>query len=164
MPYPLLIDMSIHHFDLLRYITASDPIRISAFSWRPDWSWFEGEPCLFTFIEMDKSIKAGYFGSWVSSGAETQWDGVWRIQGKDTAILWNDEGIFKAEGDNITPIEPLSIPLEGRDLVLEEFRKAVEEGREPECHGFDNLRSLAMVFASLDSIKSGKSVEIADYL
>jgi predicted dehydrogenase len=113
---------------------------------------------------MDKSIKAGYFGSWVSSGAETQWDGVWRIQGKDSAILWNDEGIFKAEGDNITPIEPLSIPLEGRDLVLEEFRKAVEEGREPECYGYDNLRSLAMVFASLDSIKSGKSVEIAEYL
>jgi len=164
MPYPLLIDMSIHHFDLLRYITASDPVRITAFSWRPDWSWFEGDPCLFAFIEMNKSIKAGYFGSWVSSGAETQWDGVWRIQGKDTAILWNEEGIFRAEGDNVSQIEPLNIPLEGRDLVLEEFRKAVEEGREPECNGFDNLKSLVMVFASLDSIKSGQSVEIANYL
>jgi predicted dehydrogenase len=164
MPYPLLIDMSIHHFDLLRYITASDPVRITAFSWRPDWSWFEGDPCLFAFIEMNKSIKAGYFGSWVSSGAETQWDGVWRIQGKDTAIIWNEEGIFRAEGDNVSQIEPLNIPLEGRDLVLEEFRKAVEEGREPECNGFDNLKSLVMVFASLDSIKSGQSVEIANYL
>ena len=164
MPYPLLIDMSIHHFDLLRYLTSSDPIRISAFSWRPSWSWFEGDPCLFAFIEMDKSINAGYFGSWVSAGAETPWDGVWRIQGKDTAIIYNEEGILKAEGDKITEIELLNIPLEGRDLVLEEFRAAVEEGKEPECNAFDNLKSLAMVFASLDSIKSGKKVEIADYL
>ncbi|MGC9003832.1 MAG: Gfo/Idh/MocA family protein [bacterium] len=164
MPYPLLIDMSIHHFDLLRFLTSSDPIRVSAFSWHPSWSWFEGDPCLSAFIEMSGDVKAGYFGSWVSAGAETQWDGAWRIQGKNAAILWDERGIFRADAEDITKIEPIDIPLEGRELVLEEFRKAVEEGKEPECNAFDNLKSLAMVFASLDSIKSGKSVEIANYL
>lgn len=164
MPYPLLIDMSIHHFDLLRFLTSSDPKRISAFSWRPPWSWFEGDPCLMVFVEMEEDIKAGYFGSWVSAGAETPWDGNWRIQGYETAILWNEKGVFRAKGEELLPLEPLPLPLEGRDLVLEEFRKAVEERRQPECNAKDNLKSLAMVFASLDSIQQGKTVELKEYL
>ncbi|MBC7327620.1 Gfo/Idh/MocA family oxidoreductase [bacterium] len=164
MPYPLLIDMSIHHFDLLRFLTSSNPQRVQAFSWRPKWSWFEGDPCLMMFIEMDRDIKAGYFGSWVSGGAETPWDGVWRLQGYETAILWNEMGILRAKGEQIIPIEPLPMPIEGRDLVLETFREAVEKGEQPECNARDNLWSLAMVFSALESIKSGKPVAIADYL
>lgn len=164
MPYPLLIDMSIHHFDLLRFLTASDPQRISAFSWRPSWSWFEGDPCLMVFVEMDKEIRAGYFGSWVSGGAETPWDGVWRIQGYETAIIWNEKGIFTARGEELIPAEPLPLALEGRDLVLEEFRKAVENRTQPECNARDNLKSLAMVFSALDSIKSGKTIDLREYL
>lgn len=164
MPYPLLIDMSIHHFDLLRFLTASDPQHISAFSWRPSWSWFEGDPCLMMFVEMGEAIKAGYFGSWVSGGAETPWDGAWRIQGYETAILWNEKGIFKARGEELLPIELLPLPLEGRDLVLEEFRKAVQEKRQPECNAKDNLRSLAMVFAALDSIQRKETVDLKEYL
>lgn len=163
MPYPLLIDMSIHHFDLLRFLTAADPQRITAFSWRPSWSWFEGDPCLAVFVEMDKGIRAGYFGSWVSEGAETPWDGAWRLQGYEAALLWNEKGIFKAKGEKIVKLEPLPLPLEGRDLVLEEFRKAVEGRYQPECNAKDNLRSLSMVFASLDSIQKGKTISLEEY-
>ncbi len=35
MPYPLIIDMSIHHYDLMRYILDADPVRLTAFSWNP---------------------------------------------------------------------------------------------------------------------------------
>ncbi len=164
MPYPLLIDMAIHHFDLLRFLTASDPKRISAFSWRPSWSWFEGDPCLMAFIEMEKDIRASYFGSWVSGGVETPWDGVWRIQGYETAIIWNENGIFKAKEGNLSPVELLPLPTEGRDLVLEEFRRAVERRDQPECNARDNLKSLAMVFVALHSIQTEKTVDVKELL
>lgn len=164
MPYPLLIDMSIHHFDLLRFLTGRDPLSISAFSWRPSWSWFEGDPCLCLFVELEDNVKGGYFGSWVSIGAETPWAGVWRIQGEKGAVVWNEEGVFVADDEKIELLEMVDLPWEDRAYVLEEFRLAVEEGRNPECSGEDNLKSLAMVFASLASINQGEPVRVSDFL
>src|ERR1700716_3649893 len=37
---PLLVDMSVHHFDLLRLILDGEPERIYCETWNPDWSAF----------------------------------------------------------------------------------------------------------------------------
>src|SRR5712664_2820559 len=39
---PLLVDMSIHHFDLLRLILDREPERIYCETWNPQWSGFSG--------------------------------------------------------------------------------------------------------------------------
>ena len=38
MAYPLIIDMAIHHFDLMRFFLDSDPVSIFGQSWNPAWS------------------------------------------------------------------------------------------------------------------------------
>ncbi|MCS7181456.1 MAG: Gfo/Idh/MocA family oxidoreductase, partial [bacterium] len=38
MPFPLLIDMSIHHFDLSRYFIGKNPLYVYVKSWEPHWS------------------------------------------------------------------------------------------------------------------------------
>src|SRR5690606_28343629 len=52
MPYPLIIDMAIHHYDLMRYILDADPVRLTAFSWNPPWSWYRGDASSVSRIEM----------------------------------------------------------------------------------------------------------------
>src|SRR6266550_2258914 len=39
---PLLVDMSIHHFDLLRLILSREPQRIYCEAWNPEWTSFSG--------------------------------------------------------------------------------------------------------------------------
>src|SRR5712664_2540728 len=39
---PLLVDMSIHHFDLLRLILSREPQRIYCEAWNPEWTAFGG--------------------------------------------------------------------------------------------------------------------------
>ena len=51
MPHPLIIDMSIHHFDLMRFFLGSDAVAISARSWNPPWSWFAGDASAAAQIE-----------------------------------------------------------------------------------------------------------------
>ena len=46
------------------------------------------------------------------------------------------------------------------DDVLAEFLKAVAEGRDPECSATDNLKTLAMVFASIKSAKERRMVRV----
>src|SRR5690606_18211388 len=40
----IIEDMSIHHFDLLRYILGKNASSVFAKSMRPSWSWFNGNP------------------------------------------------------------------------------------------------------------------------
>lgn len=48
--------------------------------------------------------------------------------------------------------------------MLLEFLTAVSEGRQPECNGRDNPRSLALVFAAVKSAKENREVDIAELL
>jgi predicted dehydrogenase len=44
--------------------------------------------------------------------------------------------------------------------VIEDFVRAVENGAEPETRGADNIKSLGMVFAAIESAETGRRVDI----
>jgi len=165
MKHPLLIDMAIHHFDMMRYMFNSEPLSIYCETWRPEWSWFKGDPCATVLIRMENGICLTYTGSWVSLGWETTWDGDWRIECSRGGIHWNGKIKLKLK-DSVNELTErfVSMPLEDRAYSLYEFAEAIINDREPETSGKDNLKSLAMVFASLDSARSGKPVLIDEYL
>jgi predicted dehydrogenase len=58
-------------------------------------------------------------------------------------------------------IFPLAVPAP-EQAILDEFFAAIREDREPECSARDNLKSLAMVFAAIQSAKEGRRVELAE--
>lgn len=163
MRYPLLVDMAIHHFDLIRYLTAGDPAMVYARSWKPEWSWFEHDPSLGMLVTMRDGTVVNYFGSWVGIGAETGWNGNWRIQGADGCLLWSEQGIVLGRGGKEggeERIDPLDIPRQGQFAILDEMAAALRENRAPETSGGDNLKSLALVFAGIESAESGQPVAI----
>ncbi|MGB9677791.1 MAG: Gfo/Idh/MocA family protein, partial [Candidatus Ratteibacteria bacterium] len=160
MPFPLLIDMSIHHFDLSRYLFAKDPISVFAESWNPHWSWFKGDACVNLIFDFEDDIHFNYAGSWVSVGKDTQWPGIWEIYGDKGTIIWDNSGIKKVFEGKEKTIESIKLDREDRFLSLYEFYRSIVEDREPETSGRDNLKSLNMVFTSLESIKKGKKIKI----
>ncbi len=157
MDYPLLVDMSIHHFDLMRYLLAANPLTVSCYSFRPRWSWFSHEPTCQARFQMEKGIVVDYLASWVSEGAETSWDGEWRIQGEKGCLLWS-QGAVKIAGPGEEPRRVSLQPLRRSDraLALLEFHQAIVEKRAPETSAADNLHSIGMVFAALASAKAGR--------
>ncbi len=165
MDHPLLVDMSIHHFDLIRCLTGRDPVTIRAHTFRPSWSWFDHPPALSITITLTQGVVASYFGSWVSKGQETSWDADWRLQCADGAILWRDGRIRLArEGEDLTSVEPTPMAAEDRPYALREFAQAIDADREPETSGRDNLHSFGMVLAAIRSIETGEEVSLADVI
>jgi predicted dehydrogenase len=167
---PLLVDMSIHHFDLLRLILDSEPLRIYCEAWNPAWSAFSGPSVAVASIDFGDDVVVSYRGSWVSTGPVTPWSGEWRMDFEHGQIFWtcrDDEGarrdrvvIQKPEG------KPRVIPLPAlaqtdRWGTLTEFANAVREGREPECSGRDNLATLGLVAAAVESATRRQPVEIS---
>jgi len=55
---PLLVDMAIHHFDLMRYVLDQEPIGITCRSWNPVWSPFEGDAAGSAVVEFERGVVA----------------------------------------------------------------------------------------------------------
>jgi predicted dehydrogenase len=94
MPHPLIIDMSIHHFDMMRFFLDSNPSQIIARTWNPSWSWYNGDASASVNIQFQNGVPVTYTGSWCSQGLETPWNAHWRF---DCA-----NGVLSVEQDKVT--------------------------------------------------------------
>jgi predicted dehydrogenase len=163
--YPLIQDMAIHHFDLMRFFIEAEPVSVSARSWNPDWSWFENDAAVSADLGFSNGVVASYLGSWVSTGKLTSWTGNWRFEGEyGIVLLENDEvfvqerkrkiedkGYFEYGNKSIRPIDPVQLPLTGQSYLLEEFRQAVEQGHLPSTICQDNLKSMRLIYNTIAS-------------
>ncbi len=165
MEYPLLVDMSVHHFDLMRAILGQDPVDIYVRSWNPPWSWFKHDARCLAIIGMAGGTNVVYDASWVTRGPETSWDGKWRIEGsKGTAELRGDKVILCKDAKTEEAVELAHLPAENQDYSILELKRAIETKTAPETSGAQNLPTLAMIFAALDSASAGQPRKIARYL
>lgn len=161
MDHPLIIDMSIHHFDLMRHILNADPQTIRGHAWNPPWSWFAGDASACLFFEFEDGLSVVYNGSWCSTGAETSWNGDWRIECQHGVILSRDDAVYAANTGN--PLERIANKeqeLSNQAYLLHEFYEAVTRGTLPGTHGRDNLKSLGMVFGAVEAVRTKRVIEL----
>ena len=160
MPYPLIIDMAIHHFDAMRFLFESDPLTIYGKSWNPSWSWFDGDASATVLIELKNALPVSYVASWCSTGKETTGTGDWRIEcEKGVIALENDEvWLFPTnrEGEKVENVKP---QYTAQAYLLHEFLLALTKGITPATTCQDNLKSLRMVFDTIKSFETGVVVE-----
>jgi predicted dehydrogenase len=91
MPQPLLVDMAIHAFDAARFLLDAEPVEVSCQSWNPPWSWYAGDACAAAVFEMSGGERYVYHGSWCTPGAETSWNGEWRVNAQHGTARWDGD-------------------------------------------------------------------------
>jgi predicted dehydrogenase len=178
MPDPLLADMSIHHFDLMRFVLGDEAVRLSCRTWNPPGSPFHFHPSGMATIEFSKGTMLSYRGSWMSSGPVTPWAGEWVMDGAEGQILWSSRDHFRGvkgpdllklralDGD-AQPVELETLAYADRQGTLNAIAAVVAAGAVPTgfSSGEDNLGSLAMVQASIMSAsRGGDWIEIKEVL
>jgi predicted dehydrogenase len=170
---PLLMDMSIHHFDLLRTILGSEPERITCHAWNPAWSDFDGPPCAVATI-LFPGVVVSYRGTWLNAGADTPWAGEWRMTFEGGEVCWSSRDAFDSTDAERVVVRPRggepsrvalpAVPLLDQAGSLAEFVDAVRAGREPESSGRENLGSLALALAAVESADRGAAVDLPAFL
>lgn len=168
---PLLGDMAIHHFDLLRAVTGVEVVEVDCRSWLPDGYDFGGPPAAAALLTLSSGVVVSYRGSWISPGPETTWAGDWRMEFEQGELCWTSEEdetgrarpgsvrIRTADGEDEI-VEPPAIALLNRAGSLAEFVAAIEDGRPPETSGADNIGSLAISYAAIESARVRRPVAI----
>jgi predicted dehydrogenase len=176
--YKLIEDMSIHHFDLMRTVLGDEPTAVYAQARNPEWSWFAAPPIVSAVIELAGGGVIQYYGSWVSRGRQTTWDGDWFIDCENGQVAWANnrvavrpEEVYYTvylegfqERNGWMEADLLSDAEEERAFTLDEFGPCLDERRTPETSGDDNLKSLALTYATADSAEAGERRELLSYL
>jgi len=162
----LLLDMAIHTFDAARFMSGKDARAAYCHEINPRGSWYAHGAAANAIFELADDVTFTYRGSWAAEGANTSWESMWRIIGTSGTLLWDGAERFEAHVVDGTegfhrPLADLDVPSPGDEAqtrghasVISDFINAIELGTTPETVGFDNIKSLAMVFAAIDSART----------
>jgi predicted dehydrogenase len=171
MKHPYIIDMTIHHWDLLRYLTGQNVKTVHATSWPIPDSPYQHHPACAILLELDNGVPVTYEGCGATHRERTSWSSWWDFTGRK-GRLWTDGGVDDPHTDivhrkvygheeEILPYEPAAeFDMAGS---LRAFVHTVRGGEPPAHVGRDNLKSLGVVMASVASVERGEPVEVAEF-
>jgi predicted dehydrogenase len=164
---PLLLDMAIHHFDLMRMVLGQEPQQVNCHAWNPPWSKFADPAAATATITFDGGAVVSYRGSWVSPAPQTYWAGEWRMECERGEISWTSRDNSGTTGERVT-VRPLGkaarrvklpeLPAIDQAGSLIAFAQAIRDGQQPESAGHTNLGSLALALATIESATAGLPV------
>jgi predicted dehydrogenase len=170
LPHSILLDMSVHHFDLLRYMTQREVISVVAMEHDTPDNAFEHPSNAICLIRLRQNVPVVWDGDWCARGGPvTSWEGEWQFIGDKARLFWDGN----IDGKNLTSIrlevpggEPRELlthePVGERRLpVLKHFIESIKEAKQPEPSIHDNRKTLAVVFGSLESVLKKKEVRLA---
>jgi len=173
MEHVLLFDMAIHTFDMARFISNADPKAVYCHEWNPPGSWYSHGASAVAVFEMTGGIVFTYRGSWCAQGQSTTWESQWHAVGTAGSARWDGGAELAAErvtdeAEGFTyPVEAVELPAaevwekSGHGAAIDDFLACLREGRQPQTHGGDNIRSLAMTLEAIRSSERGERVEIS---
>jgi predicted dehydrogenase len=172
MAQPLIVDMAIHHFDMLRYFLGADPVRVYAQTWNPPWSWYKGDASAIVTAAFASGAHVSYTGSWCAQGRETPWNAHWRFECERGILLVEHDqvylqtvtgvedrgGYYHTGYGNLMQLPLVDLPLQAQDYLLREFYEAIKTGKPPATSAQDNIHTIDFVFDAVDSADSGAPI------
>lgn len=175
MAHPLLLDMAIHTFDSARQMTGGDPLSVYCHAFNPPRSWYADHASAVALFEMQglagEPLVYSYRGSWCAEGLATSWESHWRFVCRHGTLTWRgDEIQAEIVSDETSdafmrPMQPIDVPpvmLEhtGHAHIIRQFISALRTGEPALTPCQDNIKSLAMVFAAIDSAQRDQRVDV----
>jgi predicted dehydrogenase len=164
MPQPMLWEQSIHHFDLMRFVYDAEPVRVSARTFNPSWSMYEGHANVGALISFSDGIEVTYQGTWAGNWQRMGFE--WRTE--CTRGIAVQREMFGAlayalrDDPGLTPValreeEPWVDDARG---LLEDFVAHFRDGAPLPCSGSDHLNSLRMVEACIRASSGEGTVDL----
>jgi len=167
---PLLVESTVHRFDIIRAVTASDAARVFAASWNPPWSDFHGDCSALVTIEMTNGVRVFYEGAKANASALNSWGFDYFRAECEHGTLELDNRVLRllrSRGNDRPEAEVIALheqPAWMNRWLAELFVDWLEGGAEPPNSLEDNIQCAALQFAALESAHSHRVVDVQEYL
>ena len=169
MSYPLLYNQGIHHLDAVRWVFGCNASWAMAHSWNPAWHDCDGDTIIEATYGLENGVIVHYSGNYCSHGCITPYSGLWRIECSEGSIHFHgDTEIVVRVRRGHEALDGEAVPLEtcdhgGNGELLRTFGRAIERGEPAPTRAADNLNSLEMIWAAVESSETGRRVELQTF-
>ena len=167
----IYMSWTVHHYDTIRYWMGREPSRIYA-SLDPD----EPSSATMAVLDFPGGARASVWelmGGRIEAGSPTSEQAeTFRIDGTKGTIKGNHRWTPMMPPDSVEyyselgekawvrPVLNETYPEVGFRGTMGDLMQAIADGREPMCSGEDNLKTLEILFASIQSAKEGRAIEL----
>lgn len=167
MDFGLLFEGSVHHMDMLRFLSGGDCETLMGFGWNPEWSSFNHYSSGMYLMRMDNSVHTFYEGNSSAAGVLNCWNREhYRAEFEDGTVEISHGAEMKIHraGQETEIYEAPAIPLNAHDHLFDEFLNWLDDGKPSDTRIQDNIQSFAMIIAAMETTLDGQPKRIADYL
>lgn len=170
---PLLIEGGVHQLDFLADMAGDRCERLYADTWRPEWAEFEGDCQALVRMKMQDGTRVEWEGAKANAVGFNCWgDDYIRAECRDATLLLDSRSLerFPYQGDrrvNEGEGEPIPLDEQARwsdQWLVDQFLDWLDGGPEMATNVEDNLQSMALVEAAIQSGNSGEPVAVQELL
>lgn len=170
IPDPLLVEGTVHHFDILRAISGANAKTVHASTWNPPWGEYAGDSTGLILMEMENGVKCMYEGAKANASTMNGWgndyiraecrDGTLELDRRWLRVLRG--GAWDRPLSEDLPL--LQQPAWTNAWLAETFVNWLNGGPAPQNTIDDNIQCCALLFAAIESAHGGKIVDVQEYL
>ncbi|MFC7018572.1 MULTISPECIES: Gfo/Idh/MocA family protein [Haloarcula] len=185
----LLLDGAVHHLDILASLVGAPCEQVYAETWTPEWADYEGHTTGFVTMTFADGTRAMYEGSYANATERNGWGNeMFRAECRDETVVLDRREVRRypytphdasdgaeeaeptasdggetteaaADGDGI-PVPLADRPTWGNAWLVEQFCDWLDGGEPMATNVQDNLQSMAIVFAAIESSERGEPVDV----
>jgi predicted dehydrogenase len=167
MDFGLLFEGSVHHMDMLRFLSGGSCETLVGFGWNPEWSSFKHYSSGMYLMRMDNGIHTFYEGNSSAAGILNCWHNEYYRAEFENGTVEISEGAqmrIQQARREAKVYEAPPISLNGHDYLFDEFINWLEGGEPSATRIEDNIQSFTMIIAAMETTLDGQPKKIADYL
>lgn len=163
-PEWLFVDGGAHNLDMIRAFSGSNAKTVYAKAWNTDWAEGRGEASAFVHAEMENGVRAfleyGFGGAHTYNGWTNEY---FRAECENASFELDNRTITARNMEAEMPVRQIPL-LRGEhwkhDLILRQFIRWLDGGEAPEVTIDDSIHAMGLVFAAVESSRTGKAVDV----
>jgi predicted dehydrogenase len=175
MADPLMIEGAVHHLDLIADLAGAQCETIYASTWKPEWAAYAGDTDGIVLMTFANGVRGVYEGSSSAAVGLNDWTREYvRVDCElGTAILNSREiEVFSREAlvrqrsreGQGNKVQLITQPKWLNTWLIEKFCHWLDGGPAMETQVEANLQASALIFAGIESQRTGAVLHLADYI
>jgi predicted dehydrogenase len=174
VPHPLMMEMAVHHLDILADLAGAPCETLYAESWNPEWSEFHGDCQGLVTMRFENGVRAVYeAGNSNAIGLNPWMEEYIRAECREATLVLDRRDLRRfgyvpgkswasAAGDRGEEMPLIQQSKWANTWLVEQFVGWLDGGPALETNVVANLQSVALVAAAIESSRTGAAVKIAD--
>ncbi len=176
IPDPLMVEGSVHHLDILADLAGAKCDTIYAQTWNPQWGEYSGDSQGLAIMHMTNGTRTFYEGAKTNAFGFNCWGNEYiRAECMNATLVMSNSKLerfvrdpdstwnagVEGQGDAVPLIEQTKW---SNSWLIAQFVHWLDGGDPMETNVEDNLQSVALIFSAIESSRTGKPVNVQEFL